>query len=456
MPIFSRDNGDDNGELCGVKKAGDIIACVFWLIPMSMVGILIGYGILFGCFFPLCAELYNKTVASYTAYHQEYLPTFIEFYAYAGILHPLRRIRVCWRSLISKFRKNATTLNVPRECTFPQELFEIIINFCYPHRQTLLTCSLVCKAWVPTSRRLLWIHVHSGDRVRQLVKLLNSPDSAISPYAQKVSLSMYTKQDRLMRYRHALRTLANADSRIIRAKITGQSLEPARALRRYFPHLRRLSFSYEDKGDIEETSAANFRRILLYSSLFCDLQHLSIQFNRQGNSTEDIPLSSLEEITLPAGLRSLSIKTWNKDFLCWIKRHRATLRLTTFKLKVDSHWQSALDSHLISAILRPCRTSLQFVTLTIFECKNGFLNLDYLTELRVVVFYVYHIPSSKATLSSLNSSHIENITILTRDGENMTRDYFDQFMTGISFSFSYGKSGLRRYVPSIVGSSHDI
>ncbi|PBK69373.1 hypothetical protein ARMSODRAFT_160627 [Armillaria solidipes] len=267
--------------------------------------------------------------------------------------------------------------------------------------------------------------------------------------ARIISLSMYTKQDGLIRYRHALRTLANADAQISRAKIVGQSLDPARALYRYFPHLRRLSFIYEDKGDAEEKSAANFRHILFYSSLFCDLQRLSIQFTRQGNSSEDVPLPSLDGITLPAGLRSLSLKSWNKDLLRWVKRYHATLRLTTFKLKIGRHQWRALDPRPVNALLRLCRTSLQFITLTIIEWENGFLDLGSLTELRTVVLYVYHILSGKVTLSSLNSSHIETITIMTSDGESMVHNYLDDFMTGISFSFSYGKSGLRQYVPSM-------
>ncbi|KAK0189439.1 hypothetical protein F5146DRAFT_1199484 [Armillaria mellea] len=319
----SKDEDDydsDGGKLCGVKKFGHIFVCIIWLIPVVIIVFTVLGRILVG--------LYKETLAHYTAYRGERLPTFIEFYAYAWILHPLHRIRVGWRKFILRFRDHPL-LNVPLDCALPQELFEIIIGFCYPDRKTLLTCSLVCKTWVPTSRRLLLICIQSGDRVRELVKLLNSPDNAISPYAQTGTLSMHTNQDRLIRYRHALCTLANADARILRAKIVGQSLDPVRALCCYFPHLRRLSFNYEDKGDAEEKSAANFRRILFYSSLFCDLLRLSIQFTRQGNSTEDIPLPSLEGITLPAGIRSLSLKSWNKDLLRWLKRHHATLRLTT-------------------------------------------------------------------------------------------------------------------------------
>ncbi|KAG7443230.1 uncharacterized protein BT62DRAFT_1078609 [Guyanagaster necrorhizus] len=464
MPLSSRDGGYD-GDICGVKKGWHLLACMLWLLPLTVTGLLTGIFIAYVLFSLLCVfytevctPLYKKAVASYckmqnsyTAYRQENIPTFIEFYAYAWIFHPIRRIRISWRILASKFRNHAMQ-NVPRDFTLPQELFEIILTFCSLDRATLLTCSLVCKAWIPTSRRLLSIRVHSRDRVRELVKLLNSPDNTISPYVQTVSLWMHTKHDGLVRYRHALCALVNAGSRIYRAKIAGRSADPAIALRRYFPHLRRLSFSYEGPGNIAETSTT-VRRILLYSSLFPDLQRLSIQFTNVRNGIEDVPLSSLEDITLPASLRSLSLKSWNYDLLRWLKRHHATLRLRTFKLKLRGFYWQALDPRPIIYLLRSSRSSLWFVTLRIIQWKNGFLDLSFLTELRAVALYVNHIPSAKATLSTLNSSHIETVSITSRHWGNNS---LDDFMAGISFRFFYRKSTWRHYIRSTASGSRDI
>ncbi len=195
----------------------------------------------------------------------------------------------------------------------------MIIRFCSSERETLLTCSLVCKAWVPTSRCLLCTYVHSRDHVREFVKLLQSPDNTISPYIQTVWLEMYSKRDRLIRYRYALHALANADAMPTRAIIAGQSLDPVTELHRYFPHIKRLSFNYEDPGDNDATSAANFRRILWYSrGLFCRLERLSIRFLRQGG-TRIYRFPSLEECKPPTRLRSLSLKCWNRDLLHWLE-----------------------------------------------------------------------------------------------------------------------------------------
>ncbi|KAK0200733.1 hypothetical protein DFS33DRAFT_1072184 [Desarmillaria ectypa] len=259
---------------------------------------------------------------------------------------------------------------------------------------------------------------------------------------------MYTKRDRLIRYRHALCALANADAILTRAVIAGKSLDLVTALHRHFPHIKRLSFNYEDLGNNAATSAANFRRLLWYSGLFCQLERLSIRFLRQGGT--DIPLSSLEECKLPMRLHSFSLKCWNRDLLHWLEKHHRTLRLTTFKLKIGAY--GTLNPSLINNIFRVSYASLRFVALTVVEWENGFLDLSPLTELRAVVFYVYHFPSGMKTMASLNSSHIETITVITRDDESKMGNYLDSFMARIGFAFLYGRYALRRYVPSTVRS----
>ncbi|KAK0189418.1 hypothetical protein F5146DRAFT_625872 [Armillaria mellea] len=280
--------------------------------------------------------------------------------------------------------------------------------------------------------------------------LSNSCTRRITLYpriSRQVWLEMYTKHDRLIRNRYALRALANANAMPTRAVIAGQSLDSVTELYRYFPHIKRLSFNYEDLGDNDATSTASFRQILWYSSMFSDLERLSIRFSHP-RGTEDILISSLEECKPPARLRSLSLKCCNRDLLRWLEIHHRTLgRLTTFKMKFGSS-SPTLDPSTINSILRVGCTSLQVVALTIVEWENGFLDLRPLTELRTVILYMYHFPSGRATISSLNSSHIETITVIASDEESMMINYLDGFMLGIGFAFLYGKSALRRYVPS--------
>ncbi|SJL10942.1 uncharacterized protein ARMOST_14338 [Armillaria ostoyae] len=277
-PLFMRDDEDSSHSTCSHDDFWHVLLCV------GFVGAAIAWTclalILLSSLIHHCILLYRRAINDCAACSKENLPIIIDFYCYLCILHPIRRLRVlCYSYIYPRFR-DRTIVKVPRDCILPQELCEVIIHFCASERETLLTCSLVCKAWVPTSRCLLCTYVRSRDHVREFVKLLQSPENTISPYIRTVWLEMYAKRDRLIRYRHALRALANADAMPTRGIIAGQSLEPVTELHRYFPYIKRLSFNYEDLGDNDAISAASFRRILWYSSQFSHLERLSIRFLR--------------------------------------------------------------------------------------------------------------------------------------------------------------------------------
>lgn len=173
---------------------------------------------------------------------------------------------------------------------------------------------------------------------------------------------------------------------------------------------------------------------------------------RAPRGTQDISLSTLEEFKPPTRLHSLSMKCWNMDLLRWLKRHHKTPdRLTTFKMMFDGTWR-ILDPAPINAVFRVGYTSLQVVASTTVECHNGFLDMSTLTELQTIVLYVYRFPSGMQTIPSLNSGHIETVTFITSDDESMVSNYLDSFMFGTGFTFLYGRSALRRYVPSTVQS----
>ncbi|KAK0494317.1 hypothetical protein EDD18DRAFT_1176352 [Armillaria luteobubalina] len=453
-PLFVRDDADSSLSMCSHDNLWHVLFCVGFVGAAVGTFLALTRLILLSSLIHRCILLCRRAINGCAAFRQdskETLPIIIDFYFYSCILHPIRHFRVLCYSYIHPDSRDRVIVQVPRDCILPQELCEVIIRFCSSERGTLLTCSLVCKAWVPTSRCLLCTHIHSRDHVREFAKLLQSPDNTLSPHIQTIWLEMYTKRDRLIRYHYALRALAHADAMPTRAIIAGQSLDPVTELHRYFPHIKRLSFNYEDLGDNDATSAANLRKILWYPSLFSDLERLSIRISHP-EGTKDIPLSSLEECKPPAQLRSLSLKCWNRDLLRWLERNNKTLgRLTTFKMKFDGSCRT-LDPAPINAIFRIGYTRLQVVALTIVEWDNGFLDLSPLTELRTVVLYMYHFPSGMETISSLNSSHIKTVTVMTSDGESMMGNYLDNFMSRIGFTCLYGRSALRRYVPSTVRS----
>ncbi|KAK0477047.1 hypothetical protein IW261DRAFT_1488375 [Armillaria novae-zelandiae] len=446
-PLFVRDDDDSSTPMCSHDSFWEVLVCVGYVGVGVGVGVGLGLALARLIVLGSLVRLYRRAINGCIEGTKGNLPIIIDFYFYFCILHPIRRLRVlCYSYIHPRFRDGAI-VKVPRDCILPQELCEVIIRFSSSERGTLLSCSLVCKAWVPTSRCLLCTHVHSHDHVREFVKLLQSRDNTISPHIQTVWLEMHTKRDRLIRYRYALCALANANAMPTRAIIAGQSLDPVTVLHRYFPHIKRLSFNYDVPEDNDVASDASLRRILWYSSLFCDLERLSIRFSHPRGS-EDIPLSSLEECKPPTRLRSLSLKCWNRDLLRWLERHGKTLdRLTTFKMKFGGSW-GTLDPTPINAIFRVGYTKLQVVALTIVEWDNGFLDLSPLAELRTVILYIYHFPSGMQTISSLNSSHIETVTVITSNDESMMCNSLDAFMSRIGFTFLYGRSALRRYVPS--------
>ncbi|KAK0216279.1 hypothetical protein IW262DRAFT_207498 [Armillaria fumosa] len=374
-PLFVRDDVDSSPSMCSHDDLWHVLLCVGFVGAAVGTFLALTRLVLLSSLIHHCILLCRRAINGCAACRQdskENLPIIIDFYFYSCILHPIRRLRVlCCSYIYPKFRDDAI-VKVPRDCILPQELCEVIIRFCSFERETLLTCSLVCKAWIPTSRCLLCTYIHPRDHVREFVKLLRSPDNTISPHIQTVWLETYTQRDRLIRYHYALCALAHADAMPTRAIIAGQLLDPVTELHRYFPHIKRLSFNYEDLGDNDATSAASFRRILWYSSLFCDLERLSIRFVHPGG-TKDILLSSLEQCMPPTRLRSLSLKCWNRDLLRWLERHNKTLgRLTTFKMKFggSESWRT-LDPTPINTIFRIGYTSLQVVALTIVEWENG-------------------------------------------------------------------------------------
>ncbi|KAL0959365.1 hypothetical protein HGRIS_014619 [Hohenbuehelia grisea] len=85
-----------------------------------------------------------------------------------------------------------TTSVIPR---IPVELCETIVDFYSQTPSVLINCSLVCRAWVPSTRRHLFslIHVHDMN-ISLFFQLLQSPLCTISPSSIRgVQLTMFTQ-----------------------------------------------------------------------------------------------------------------------------------------------------------------------------------------------------------------------------------------------------------------------
>lgn len=69
----------------------------------------------------------------------------------------------------------------------PQELVDVIIDYLHNDNDTLCTCALVCKRWVPSSRIHLTVKVgyHSAD----FLQLLDSPGCTFVPFLCRLRIS---------------------------------------------------------------------------------------------------------------------------------------------------------------------------------------------------------------------------------------------------------------------------
>ncbi|KAJ7484408.1 hypothetical protein FB451DRAFT_83757 [Mycena latifolia] len=73
---------------------------------------------------------------------------------------------------------------------FPQELYDDIISLC--DQPTLVSCGLVCRSWVPSSRIKLFANLRpliiSPPSLSQVLQLVDTPESTISPYITSLVL----------------------------------------------------------------------------------------------------------------------------------------------------------------------------------------------------------------------------------------------------------------------------
>jgi len=82
--------------------------------------------------------------------------------------------------------------------TLPPELTDHIIDFLHDDRKTLLSCSLVSKIWLPSSRYHLFgsLDIYSKERQDSLIRLLkNSPASTIPNHVHTFSIVTDQRSD---------------------------------------------------------------------------------------------------------------------------------------------------------------------------------------------------------------------------------------------------------------------
>jgi len=78
--------------------------------------------------------------------------------------------------------------------SFPAEITDLFIDKCYEDSDsscaTLISCSLVCKKWVPATRRQLFsdVTISVGRGILQFGDLFHSPNATITPFVKSMSI----------------------------------------------------------------------------------------------------------------------------------------------------------------------------------------------------------------------------------------------------------------------------
>ncbi|KAJ7152579.1 hypothetical protein C8R43DRAFT_1235603 [Mycena crocata] len=216
--------------------------------------------------------------------------------------------------------------------SFPPELVDNTLDFLYDDVLTLIKCSRVCKAWVPTARYHLWAMriVHFGAaadaKTDRLVQLLSNPLSTLAPAVRRVCVGSISKKRDLTKLMNKIsscsQVLQTSRSLYLRA-ITWKDIDEAarRSFVSKFDSLTELVLSNIKFGSFDD--------MLSLLGSFPKLQRL--YFVRV--QWEDGAFPSLN-LTFPA-LETLELDYGCQDVIAWLRlcSGKTFPRLSTFHLK---------------------------------------------------------------------------------------------------------------------------
>ncbi|KAF8999573.1 hypothetical protein BDZ89DRAFT_722855 [Hymenopellis radicata] len=254
----------------------------------------------------------------------------------------------------------------------PPELCDLIIALC-DHRRTLLSCSLVCSAWVPMSRQHLAITlaIMSHYRARRLGNLLRSP---FQTFSHSVHLITFGGEDFGQHWR-VLRLLRLKGAKLDNAIILRYP-RPVHHLLQYYPDLLELTFRVAPDPrhiNVHDDCADQLQLFLSKALRFKRLRSLSIDI-----LLVDVPLIwscrlGAAPVTDVLPITRLALYgTWCAYLVTWLQsRCRCLQRL---ELAVDGGWLER-DNAAVDALIRANWQSLRHLTLAV-RAGDAPLNLS--------------------------------------------------------------------------------
>ncbi|KAJ7901622.1 hypothetical protein B0H13DRAFT_2514526, partial [Mycena leptocephala] len=302
----------------------------------------------------------------------------------------------------------------------PQELFELIIDhFVYrsiENRKTLLSCSLVCRSWVPRSRHHVFkkCRLHPGN-VLTFGQLLSSPACTFLPHVHWIFASRNYKKRADRNFdsiTDGLRRLTSLEILELSGVIhTGTNFERGfLSAFKGIPELRLV-------GHLSSTP----ERIIDLICLFPSLQRLVVSIQ-----TFVLTLSSSVYPLPPPGLHHVAVaRNGVKPISAWLLASKHMNKLESFSAtSIDPEWYWEHPSSdlppplsMVRRALQQAGTSLQHLELNLnanTEPRDPYYDLSIHTSL-ISLKIICHLQDSpkylSAVVTSLSSPSLETVSL---------------------------------------------
>ncbi|KAF7299666.1 hypothetical protein HMN09_00972000 [Mycena chlorophos] len=205
--------------------------------------------------------------------------------------------------------------------SLPQELHDYIIDFLHLQRQSLCSCSLVCKAWLPSSRYHLFTHSTVRVHRNNLNSFLEMHGSGVlNPYIGRLDLESHVIDDRWRPDEPAF--LFNEDL----SRFTG--LPALRYLRIHYHHediapsfAAAISHNFSQLTELEFSSVQfpTFASVLAICQTLPFLRRLALSQLSLHQEEPDAPLPTLPHLTML--VFNNYVRSDNIQILKWIAGH---------------------------------------------------------------------------------------------------------------------------------------
>ncbi|KAJ7586397.1 hypothetical protein C8J56DRAFT_104353 [Mycena floridula] len=299
--------------------------------------------------------------------------------------------------------------------SFPQEICEHCINFCHDSQQSLLACSLVCRAWLPASRLHLFqtVFLHeSQDRTDKFLSLIRSEHQSITSCLKNLHLvgSLYSFGG-LGRHSTEIANQLLVHTAYDLPRFTSVTHVGLYAMNLSYISLQPLSpLSRATVLELKSIHLRDLGQFLEAVYHFPTLEVLTL-FDITWDSQE----TNYPPATTPSGLHHLTLIS-GQDTLTPVLQWLATAHIPPPLKRLNLHYPSQQNLAFVQAIITASPLILEHLTLTANQPGQEFLDLSKNTMLGRLDFEGYYHEDSEcehiiSTIGSTNSAGLERISL---------------------------------------------